>query len=173
MNKLFTETALPLVLRYEGGYVNDPLDRGGATNKGITQKVYDSYRAKKGLENQSVRYIAQTEVEDIYYNNYWLKGKCNDLPSKVAVAHFDTCVNSGTNRGAKILQKILGVTVDGLIGNKTLAAVKKYSELILMNKYLDERIAFLNRIVANNPTQKKFLRGWLYRVENLRKVLSK
>lgn len=173
MNTLFTQTALPLVLKYEGGYVNDPDDNGGATNKGITQRVYDAYRLKKGLEVQSVKHITNTEVEEIYYDEYWVRGRCNDLPNKVAVAHFDTCVNSGIKRGSKILQKAAGVVDDGVIGNQTLAAVKRYPETILMNRYLDERISFLNRIVASNPTQNKFLRGWLNRVENLRKVLSK
>ena len=173
MNELFIETALPLVLKYEGGYVNDPDDKGGATNKGVTQKVYDLYRKSNKLELQSVRYITNKEIEDIYYNEYWVTGKCNDLPNKVAVAHFDTCVNSGIKRGSKILQKAAGVIDDGIIGNQTLIAVKRYAETVLMNRYLDERIRFLNRIVESNPTQNKFLRGWLNRVENLRKVLSK
>ncbi|MCK9441794.1 MAG: hypothetical protein M0Q13_10280 [Methanothrix sp.] len=173
MNELFTKTALPLVLKYEGGYVNDPDDKGGATNKGVTQKVYDLYRKSNKLELQSVRYIINKEIEDIYYNEYWVAGKCNDLPNKVAIAHFDTCVNSGIKRGSKILQKAAGVIDDGIIGNQTLIAVKRYAETVLMNRYLDERIRFLNRIVESNPTQNKFLRGWLNRVENLRKVLSK
>lgn len=172
MNELFTKTALPLVLKYEGGFVNDPDDRGGATNKGVTQKVYDFYRVKKGLEKQSVKFISNSEVENIYYNEYWVPAKCNELSNKVAVAHFDTCVNSGIKRGSKILQKAAGVLDDGVIGNQTMAAVKRYSDTILMNKYLDERVRFLNIIVEKNPVQVKFLRGWLNRVNNLRKVLS-
>lgn len=172
MNELFIETALPLVLKYEGGYVNDPDDKGGATNKGVTQKVYDLYRKSNKLELQSVRYITNKEIEDIYYNEYWVAGKCNDLPNKLAIAHFDTCVNSGLKRGAKTLQRAIGVVDDGIIGNQTLATVKKYSETILVNKYLDERVRFLNIIVEKNPVQGKFLNGWLNRVKNLRKVLS-
>ena len=172
MNNLFADLALPLVLKYEGGYVNDKDDKGGATNKGITQKVYDSYRIKNSLEVQSVKFISNKEVEDIYFDGYWLAGKCDKLPQKVAVAHFDTCVNSGISRGSKILQKAAGVLVDGAIGNQTLAAVNRMSETILMNKYLDERIRFLNLIVERNPVQGKFLRGWLNRVNSLRKCLS-
>jgi lysozyme family protein len=172
VDNTFSQVALPLVLKYEGGYVNDPDDKGGATNKGITQKVYNSYRIKNNLEVQSVKFISNKEVEDIYFDSYWLAGKCDKLPKKVAIAHFDTCVNSGIGRGSKILQKAVGVVVDGAVGNQTLAAVNRMSEIILMNKYLDERVRFLNLIVEKNPVQVKFLRGWLNRVNSLRKCLT-
>ena len=69
-NELFKK-ALAFVLKWEGGFVNDPDDKGGATNKGITQNTYNSYLKSKGMRAKSVRYITQAEVEDIYYKQYW------------------------------------------------------------------------------------------------------
>ena len=60
------QKCLAQVLKYEGGYVDHPKDPGGPTNKGITQAVYDEWRKKSGLSVQSVRNIAQSEVEAIY-----------------------------------------------------------------------------------------------------------
>ena len=49
--------SLPFILRWEGGFVDHPADRGGATNKGVTQRVYDAWRARQGQAPQSVRLI--------------------------------------------------------------------------------------------------------------------
>ena len=89
------QKCLHFVLNAEGGYVNNPSDNGGATNKGITQAVYDNYR--KGLKKPAhdVRNISDAEVLDIYYDRYWKPFLCdNHLPALAAVV-FDTAVNMG------------------------------------------------------------------------------
>ena len=64
--------ALPFVLRWEGGFVHHPDDPGGATNQGVTQRVYDAWRAGEGLGQRSVRLIDDDEVRAIYETGYWL-----------------------------------------------------------------------------------------------------
>ena len=64
--------ALDFVLRAEGGYANNPNDLGGETNFGISKNVYDSYRKSKSLSLQSVKYISNNEIEEIYYKKYYL-----------------------------------------------------------------------------------------------------
>ena len=71
--------ALKFVLKWEGGYVNDPDDKGGATNKGITQGTYNGWLKSKGLQSKDVKFITSDEVAKIYYQNYWLKAKCNTM----------------------------------------------------------------------------------------------
>ena len=66
------ELALAEVLRWEGGYVNDPRDHGGATNRGITQATYDEWRRSKGLPLQPVTEIGEEEVRAIYRERYWV-----------------------------------------------------------------------------------------------------
>ena len=172
MDKNFKEIALPLVLKYEGGFVNDPDDRGGATNKGITQKVYDDYRKDKGLDENSVRDISDSEVEEIYYNGYWLAGKCDKLSPKLSIIHFDTCVNTGVRQASKFLQRAANVPDDGIIGFQTLSAVSQMDDNYLASKYLEKRRDFYNYLANKNASQQKFLNGWLSRVSKLENEVS-
>lgn len=170
------DDALKMVLKYEGGYVNDPDDHGGATNKGIIQTNYDVYRTSKKLAKQSVEDITNEEVSDIYFKNYWLASKCDQLPIELAYVVFDTAVNSGVSRSAKFLQRIVGAVDDGVIGPKTLELVKAFCKIKgvmdIANKYIDMREAFLNGIVQRDITQKKFLKGWLNRTSSLRTIIA-
>ena len=111
------------VLAYEGGYVNHPDDPGGATNFGVTQRVYDGFRRGIGEPTRSVRHITEVEVDMIYQQQYWATVKGDLLPSGLDLTVYDFAVNSGPGRSVKFLQRELGVTDDGVIGNVTLSAV--------------------------------------------------
>ena len=95
------DLALRALLKLEGGYVNHPADPGGATNKGVTQAVYDDWRAARGLMKQSVRLIAPPEVSAIYRKQYWDAVSGDKLPSGLDYAVFDFAVNSGVNISAR------------------------------------------------------------------------
>lgn len=168
--RVFNE-ALELTLRYEGGYVNHPNDPGGATNKGVTQKVYDQYRKEKGLAQKTVKKIPDDEVEDIYYDKYWLKGRCDKLPENLAIVHFDTSVNSGIIQSSKFVQRAVGANDDGMIGPKTLEAVKSAvqskGEMAIVKSFLDQRREFFKLIAERKPKLKVFLKGWMNRVASL------
>ena len=116
--------SLSLVLKHEGGWANHPLDPGGATMRGVTQRVYSAWRKAQGRPDQSVRYISDAELKVIYRENYWNVVRGDDLPSGLDHPTFDGGVNSGPFRGAKWLQGALGVKADGLIGIATLQAAK-------------------------------------------------
>lgn len=158
------DNALPNILEYEGGFVDDPDDHGGATNKGITQKVYDSFRRSHGLSEQSVKDIEDKEVSDIYHQNYWLDGRCDKLPGGVALIHFDASVMSGIGQAARTLQRVLGVEVDGRLGVLSIAAAHDQDQTKLIHDYSSARRAFYTRL-STNPGQSKFLKGWLARVD--------
>jgi len=165
------QIALEFVLRWEGGYVNDPQDRGGATNKGVTQRVYDSYMELNHSYTKSVRSISNDEVEAIYRLMYWDVIKGDLLPLKIAVAVFDWAVNSGPHRAIKKLQDVLGVKIDGVVGPVTINAIREMpcnEDLIL--RYLEKRRRFY--LVIGKGEQKKFLRGWLNRLDSLRSFLK-
>ncbi len=162
--------ALPVILKHEGGYVNDPDDPGGATNKGIIQKTYDAWRRSKGLRQKAVRGISDNEVESIYHERYWVVGKCDALPWPASLAHFDACVNHGPKNAAKLLQRAAGVTDDGAIGPLTLAAVAAMNRRPLVNGMLWARLAFYEAIARRRPASRKFLLAWLSRVNHLREL---
>lgn len=169
----FKGIALPLVLIFEGSaFTNHPADKGGQTRFGIIQTVYNTYRTNKGLETQSVKDIILPEVQDIYYTGYWVPAKCQSMPGKLAIAVFDTTVNSGKGRSIKILQQAIGATVDGIIGQETLQKLKSLDEAKVANKYIDTREAFYHAIVDHDATQSVFLNGWLRRAKFLRDYVN-
>lgn len=163
-------SALAFVLKSEGGYVNHPSDPGGATNKGITQAVFDHWLIAEGQSPRDVKSITDGEVEAIYRQNYWNVGHCDFLPDSVAFVHFDACVNHGPGRAAKLLQSALGVEQDGVLGPVTLSKVTQSNASQVANLYVDRRVEFYNSIVANKPSQSVFLKGWLNRMAALRQI---
>jgi lysozyme family protein len=157
--------SLANVLQSEGGFSNDPKDPGGATNKGITQAVYDSYRSCNTQPLQSVRFISDAEVRAIYRANYWDAAKCDQLPAGVSYIVFDGSVNSGVSQSSKWLQRALGVDDDGQIGPKTLSAAAAVADKRkLIDAICDERLKFLQAL----PTWSHFGNGWKSRVASVR-----
>jgi lysozyme family protein len=164
------DRALAFTLKWEGGYANDPLDKGGETNKGITKAVYDKYRTDRGLPIRSVKIVSWVEIKDIYKLLYWDKCKCDSLPWPLSICVFDLAVNSGCKRAIELLQEVLGddIIIDGLIGPKTLAAVKLQNSFLLASALCDRREQFYQGIVKHNPSQERFLKGWLTRLSALK-----
>lgn len=146
----FFKKALSFVLKWEGGYVNNPNDKGGATNKGITQGTYNGWLKSLGLAPRDVRYITGEEVEQIYYKNYWLKAGCGKMSPTFSILAFDTAVNMGLARVSQFLR-----TAEWKYPEKFIAARKaKYEEFA---KYGNQRI---------------FLKGWLNRLNDLEKYIK-
>jgi lysozyme family protein len=162
MNTNF-DKCLSLVLVHEGGYVNHPRDPGGATNRGVTQAVYDAYRKTRGRGAQSVKFITDDEVKAIYRFQYWDRVQGDLLPAGLDYAVFDFAVNSGVGRASKYLQAVVGTPQDGVIGARTLAAIQSPKNAI--NALCDRRMSFLR----NLRTFLAFGKGWTRRVTDVRK----
>ena len=148
------ETAFELVIKKEGGYVNDPYDKGGETKYGISKKAYPELDIKN---------LTLEKAKHIYYKDYWLKSKANQMPARLALIHFDTAVNTGVKTAGKILQRALNrqgfnLIVDGIVGNKTLDAVKKADIDKLLADYTIERNKYY-LLTGNN----RYLKGWINR----------
>jgi len=152
MNELLNfKKALEFVLKWEGGYVNNPHDKGGATNKGITQNTYNTWLKSLSLAPRDVKHITQEEVEQIYYKNYWRKAGCHNMSPKFALLAFDTAVNMGVARVNQFMK----------------AAGWKYPE-----KFIEARRAKYHEF-AKYGNQKIFLQGWLNRLNALQDELKK
>jgi len=141
------------------GYVNDPLDHGGETKFGI---------AKNSSPELDITNLTWEEAKEIYYHRYWLAGACDQLPGPVGILHFDGGVNHGIGRAAKFLQRAVGVTDDGIIGPGTLLHVHAFDPIDLCRSICDQREKFYRDIVARKPDQKRFLNGWLRRINEMR-----
>lgn len=156
--------ALPIVLREEGGKVDDPRDKGGRTNAGVTQRVYNDYRQRKGLPTRDVYMLESSERDEIYRQSYWNMIKGDDLPPGIDLVVFDGAVNSGPARAAKWLQKAVGVPVDGLIGPTTLHAAEAASARVaVIRDIMAARRSFLKGL----KTFGTFGRGWMARCDRI------
>src|SRR5215510_13313140 len=110
------ETSLPFVLRWEGGFVDNPADPGGRTNRGVTQKVYDGWRQQQGLPTRDGKLLDDAEMHAIYQTGYWIPPRCDALESQLDLVQFDTAVNMGVGRAVRFLQTVAGCAVDGDFG---------------------------------------------------------
>lgn len=149
----------------EGGYVNNPLDRGGATKFGITLSTLAWWR--KGVVTvDDLKLLTPQETHAIYQALY-VKGPGFDAPElSEPLRHqlVDFGIMSGPQLAISTLQKILGVGADGVLGPKTLLAISTSNPLTLNNHLLCARVEMLARVVARDPSQATFLVGWIRRV---------
>lgn len=170
-NKNTFEKALDFTLIWEGGFSNHPNDKGGPTNFGITQAVYDSYLLSKNETTKSVANITQGEVKDIYKSMYWDEVEKWGLPEAIAIAAFDFAVHSGHNRSLKNIQICLNIPGDGIYGNETKNALEAVvDKKDLLECYLARRKNFLVNIAKDK--NKVFLHGWMNRIRGLREYLK-
>ena len=154
--------ALAVVLRHEGGFVHHPLDPGGATNLGITRATLAAHRGRP-VSVAAVRALTEAEAGEIYRRRYWAAVKADALPAGLDLAVFDLAVNSGPGRAARLLQRVLDVREDGVIGPETLAAATARDPAATVRALTEERLRFLQRL----KTWKTFGRGWRRRVEDV------
>lgn len=155
---------IPIVKKWEGGYVNHPLDKGGPTNSGVTiatfRSVYGKNKTVKDLKNMTSeqwRYIFKTRFWDLWQA---------DSIDNQAIANLlvDYVWASGVY-GIKYPQQVLGVKADGIVGKKTLAALNEYPDKEeLFYRLWDRRKEHFDAIVAKNPKQKVFYLGWINRL---------
>lgn len=156
--------SLAAILKAEGGNDDDPADHGGRTSRGITQREYDSWRRLQHQPTLDVWKAPQSDIEAIYHDEYW-EPNCDLLPIGADFLLFNMAVNAGPSRGAKILQRALGLTVDGRIGPMTREAITKAEPRKLIEDYSNASRAFYLSL-----HQPKFTKGWLNRVNFVRQT---
>lgn len=160
--------ALPLTLRHEGGWSDDPDDPGGATMRGITLETARQHGiASKG----ELRQISDEKIEEIYRASFWNKIQGDAIDDqRVAAKFFDMAVNFGPITAGKLMQQALnelgaGLEVDGNIGPKTVASINAVSAEVMLPALCEAAKRRYLGIVERRPTSEKFLKGWLRRAE--------
>lgn len=161
---------VPFILKWEGGFVNDPDDLGGATNMGVTLATYMQYCRKKGYPVPTVdrlKRMSEREWAEILKTMYWDRWKADQIINQsVANILVDWVWASGIH-GIKRPQKILGVDVDGIVGVQTIAAVNARDGKDLFYAIKSDRVNFIDEICKARPANEKFRKGWLNRINSI------
>jgi lysozyme family protein len=160
------ETIIDDIIRREGGFIHHPADRGGPTKYGITAKTLGDWRHLGRIAtSDEVAALTEAEAREIYRHQYIME------PGFDAITHpalqvllVDAGVHSGPQKAVKWLQEALDVTVDGVIGPKTRAALAATDQRKLYNKVLAARLRHLGRLITNDPGQSIFAAGWMNRM---------
>ena len=158
------QTALRLLAKHEGGWSDrdKDADPGGKTMYGITQDAYNDWCDQKGKPRGEVRNIAYAEAAAIYRANYANPVRYEDLPPGIGYAVFDLAVNAGVSRAVRLLQEVLGIRQDGIVGSQTLAAVRAAHLPDLIKRYCAARRKWQLRLknAKKNP-------GWVSRINDV------
>ncbi len=162
----------PIILKWEGGFVNDPDDLGGATNMGVTIATWKSVGYDKdGDGDIDVTDLKLLTVDDVINKvlkpHYWDRWKADQINNQsIANILVDWVWGSGTH-GVKRPQKLLGVVADGIVGVKTLTALNSYpNQEELFDIIKEDRKKFIDEICISRPTNNKFKKGWLNRIND-------
>lgn len=165
--QFFFEAAFRKLLETEGGYVDDSSDHGGKTNYGVTIATLSDYLGRPATPDE-IKNIDLETVKKIYKQNYWDRLHLSEINNvNVAYAFFDQSVNRGTRRVAELIQKLVGVPIDGIIGPLTIKSINLMNPRVLVLNFVKESQNAYALIVSHDPTQAKFLNGWMARTHKL------
>jgi lysozyme family protein len=159
MSDSFKE-CLDLVLKSEGGYVNNPADPGGMTNLGVTKRVWEEYIGHESDEKE-MRSLTPEKVAPLYEQKYWRPCYGEVLPRGLDFVVFSMGVNAGPGRAVKLLQQSIGCVPDGIIGPATRSLILGSDSTTLIAKFSEARREYYRSL----KTFPIFGKGWLARVD--------
>ena len=165
------ENLSPIVAKWEAGFVNDKTDKGGATNMGITIGTWRQIGYDKDgdgdIDIQDIRLLDKRDFACVL-KVYWNRWQANRIINQSVANLLVDWVFSSGKWGIVIPQRILKIEPDGIVGNQTLTAINLVNQKKLFNELFEARKKFFNDIVKNNPSQKRFINGWLNRLNDFK-----
>ena len=177
IEKTTFDLALDFVLKWEGGFVDHPADKGGPTNLGITENALRVAQGRGLVEaTLSVRDLTRETVAPIYEALYWKAAHCDGLSYDTALVLFDAAVNHGARTSIRLMQRGLNalggkLAEDGLWGAKTaqeLTFAESYYPTGMCLAAIKKRDEYYDNLVKQNSSQRVFLQGWKNRLNALR-----
>ncbi|MFA0887834.1 MAG: glycoside hydrolase family 108 protein [Synergistales bacterium] len=171
------ESCLDFVLNVEGGLSDDPADRGGRTNLGITEGTLARARSDGLTKAAEVDSLTKEVAAAIYRAYYWKPCRCGELPKPIDLAVFDAAVHMGTSAASRQIQRALNLlgaepplAEDGIVGVRTLEAARQLPRkwrLRAARVTLAVRSAALLGLASRSVSQRRFLAGWLNRLDRV------
>lgn len=148
------------------GFVNDPYDKGGATQSGITLGTFRMYFGSR-LTVEDLKNITYTQWRFIM-KRYWDRCKGDEIVNQsIAEIFVDWHINAG-NSAVRRMQIAFGLKSDGIVGSRTLAALNGENPSHVFSKVKNARISYYNKLAITTPSNARFLRGWLNRTESFK-----
>lgn len=170
------EQIISAILKREGGFVDNPADKGGPTNHGITMPTLAEWRGKNVTE-ADIRTLTEREARDIYKARYVVGPRFHLLADhSVRAVVVDCGVHHGPANAIRMLQRALGVKADGVLGIVTLTAANTTPGHRLALRVLADRVKFFGRLISKDltdddqdgiPDNTEFAAGWLNRVAEM------
>ena len=157
------QKSFELMLKSEGGYVNNPADPGGMTNLGVTKATWENWVGRASDEAE-MRSLTPEKVEPLYKKKFFDAVRGDELPVGLDYLLFDFAVNAGAGRSIKTLQSAIGVTPDGGFGPLTMAAVQAIEPQELIERFSQAKEDFYRSLNTFNV----FGKGWLNRVADVK-----
>lgn len=154
------ERCLSFVLGQEGGFVNNPADPGGPTNMGVTIPTLTKFMGHP-VSVADIKALTPEGVAPLYHELYWCRVLGDLLPAGVDLATFDASVNMGVGAAARLLQRALVLTQDGLIGPRTINALNGRPIPAFLDRLAAMRLAYYQAL----PGWQTFGKGWARRVQ--------
>lgn len=163
----------PFILSFEGGYVNDPHDPGGATNRGVTIATWRQVGYDKDgdgdIDVADLKLItADDAVKRVMKPHYWDRWQADRIKSQSVANLVVDWVWASGKHGITGVQKLLGVKVDGVVGEKTLAAINAKDPRVIFDHIHRARARFIDQVIAGRPTSARYRAGWLRRLDYIR-----
>lgn len=152
------KVALDHIRQFEGGFVWDKDDPGGATNMGITLATFRRYE-KQNATVSDLRRMTWETASALYEHAYWNAVKGSELPAGLDLCVFDMAVNAGPSLAIRLLQRIVEEPADVVMGYPTMAAIVSRDPVLLIQKYLAIRLEYYQKLKG----WQRFGRGWTRR----------
>ena len=157
------DNSFKLMLKSEGGFVNHPSDPGGMTNLGVTKATWENWVGRESDEAE-MRGLTPEKVEPMYRKKFWDAVRGDELKVGIDYLMFDFAVNAGAGRAIKTLQTAIGVPADGGFGPVTMASMKSYEPVKLIERFSQAKEDFYRSL----NTFDVFGKGWLNRVAKVK-----
>jgi WD40 repeat protein len=155
--------ALSIVLGFAGGSSEVSDGPGGPTKFSVTQKTYDEWRRRRGVERRPIQEMTRGEMQELYRTDWWRRAGCDDLQPSLAMLHFDTAVNMGIVPAVKILQSQLGLEADGVLGPMTRSVVSEHGLRGVAIRYVDGRVEYYKNFAKSGVVFQNLLPVWFRR----------
>jgi lysozyme family protein len=171
------DRCISVVLRNEGNFQCDPNDRGNYAN-GILRGTKYGISARQ-YPKLDIKNLTPGQAASIYYKDYWTLMNLEGIKDESLVLHiFDHGVNAGKRTAIRMIQRIVGAKMDGIMGLLTKDSInhfKPFSKVIdgygllysLLDHYKYARYVYYTNIIKNRPTMKKYIKGWLSRIDHI------